>query len=331
MSDIGSDLLVLAELNPDVVVRCEHDDIRFGQTEQLVGNATLTLGSSGAITASAAAAQRVRVALCAVVGDDEAGRLSLEMLAGQGVATAAVVQRTGRSTGMTVVLSAASGDRALLTFPGTMGELRVGDVPLALLERARHLHVSSIFLQTGLHDGLAALLGHARARGTGTSLDPGWDPAQQWDAVLPLLPELDYLLPNRSEVLAIAGAAGSATTDPVDAAQLLAALGPTVVVKDGERGAIVADHRGVSRITAPRTEVSDSTGAGDNFDGGFLAAVLDGADAVTAARRGVASGSLSVRGWGGTGRHATRAEALRVGQELPVIGTPITVATKESR
>ena len=75
------DLLVLAELNPDVLVAAGDVDVRFGQVEQLVENATITLGSSGAITAVAAAAQGLRVAICAVVGDDQVGAWTTDMVA----------------------------------------------------------------------------------------------------------------------------------------------------------------------------------------------------------------------------------------------------------
>ena len=60
------DLLVLAELNPDVVVAADAP-LAFGQVEQLVERAAITLGSSGAITACAAAALGLRVAICGVV------------------------------------------------------------------------------------------------------------------------------------------------------------------------------------------------------------------------------------------------------------------------
>ena len=97
------DLLVLAELNPDVLVSSGDVDVRFGQVEQLVEKATITLGSSGAITACAAAAQGIRVAVCAVVGDDPIGEWTTEQLRGHGVDVSGVIRRPGRQTGMSIV------------------------------------------------------------------------------------------------------------------------------------------------------------------------------------------------------------------------------------
>ena len=90
------DVLVLAELNPDVLVSSGNVEVRFGQVEQLIDNATVTLGSSGAITACAVAAQGLRVAVCAVIGDDPIGEWTVDQLRGHGVDVSGVVRRPGR-------------------------------------------------------------------------------------------------------------------------------------------------------------------------------------------------------------------------------------------
>ena len=60
--------------------------------------------------------------------------------------------------------------------PGPSPTPRTGDVPPALLARARHVHVGSYFLQPGLAAELPALFRAAHAAGATTSLDPNWDP-----------------------------------------------------------------------------------------------------------------------------------------------------------
>lgn len=305
------DLLVLGELNPDVVVASGPGDLRFGQVEQLVDAASLTLGSSGAITASAAAAQGLRVAFIGVVGDDPAGALARDLLAAQGVDVSRVLVRTGLRTGMTVVLSAGDGDRALLTFPGTMGELSaadLGDAPVA-----RHVHVSSFYLQTALQPGLPAVYAQATARGATTSLDPGWDPAQRWTAIAPALAAVDYLLPNTAECTAIAGA-----PDALAAARILAARGPSVAVKQGGDGALLVSGAQAWELRSQPVVPVDTTGAGDSFNAGFIAGLLDDGDPRAALARAVASGTVAVGGWGGTGLLADRAAAVRGAAMLSV-------------
>lgn len=327
-NDRPYDLVVLAELNPDVVVACA-GPVQFGQVEQLVDRASLTLGSSGAITAAAAAALGLRVALCAVVGDDELAETTVGLLAATGVDVSGVVRRPGLRTGMTVVLSRPDGDRALLTFPGTMSELRGADLDVDRIAAARHVHVSSYFLQTSLQADLPAIFGFARAHGTTTSIDPGWDPTDGWSSLVPALEHADLLLPNAAECERIARALGR-DGSVVDAARAVQSCGPTVVVKLGADGAIAVSADDVLQVAARAVTPVDTTGAGDNFDAGFLSAVIAGRPVADALARGVACGSVSVGGWGGTGALATAAQADELASALTAF-TPLSDSRPEER
>jgi ribokinase len=322
------DLLVLAELNPDVLVAAGDVDVRFGQVEQLVENATITLGSSGAITAAAAAAQGLRVAVCAVVGEDQVGAWTTDLLADQGVDVSCVVRRAGRPTGMSVVITRPDGDRAILTFGGTMTELSAADVPHDRLRAARHVHASSFFLQQGLRADLPDLFGAARAAGATTTLDTGWAPEGEWAAVKPVLCQVDYLLPNAAECVELAAATGW-RRDGDDqevarsAAEALHEQGPAVAVKLGAAGGLVVARDGVTRVHGRAVAPVDTTGAGDCFNAGFIAGLLDGSTPAESLKRAVSSGAIAVTGWGGTGRLATRDEALRAAAGLTAERLPV--------
>ena len=306
---VDHDMLVLAELNPDVIVATE-SDVRFGQVEQLVDRAAITLGSSGAITACAAAALGMRVALCGVIGDDAAGAMTVELLEAHGVDVSGVIRRELAATGMTVVLTRNSGDRALLTFPGTMGDLRAEDVPSGLLDHARHVHVSSYYLQTGIRQGLAELFDSCRSAGRTTSLDTGWDPDERWVSVLDALHAVDVLLPNVEECTRIGEAAGL-DGGVLDVARALhRSSGATIALKLGAEGAAVVSADATSRIHTTPVVPVDTTGAGDNFNAGYLAAMLDGATPSESAARAAACGAISVQGFGGTGRLPGHDEAV---------------------
>ena len=160
------------------------DDVTpaFGQQEKLVDSMSLVVGGSASITAIAAARLGLRVALAAAIGDDAAGNFMLAELARAGVDTGGVTVRAQLPTGMTVALSRGE-DRAILTAEGAIPTLTAADVPLDLLSRARHVHVSSYFLlEQTLGPGLPALLAAARAAGASTSLDTNWDPSGAWGA-----------------------------------------------------------------------------------------------------------------------------------------------------
>jgi sugar/nucleoside kinase (ribokinase family) len=328
------DLLVLGDANPDVVLRGAPDVLTYGQAEREVAAATLTLGGSGALMARAAAMLGLRTAFVGLVGDDEAAALSLGMLTAVGVDVSGVRRDPAVATAMTVVFVRPGGDRAILTSPGALADFGPEHVDLALLERAGHVHAASAFLQPRLATALPDLLGRARRASATTSLDTNDDPAGRWvlDRAA-VLAEVDYLLPNEREAVALAygaygayGAEADAGGDPLQAARLLAGLGPTVVVKRGAGGASAVDtvagalREQHARLDAPGDlgDLADTVGAGDAFDAGFVAGLAQGHDLRGALRLAVAVGTLSTRGVGGASGQPTLAAAQRLAQHVVI-------------
>ncbi|GAA2331602.1 carbohydrate kinase family protein [Dactylosporangium salmoneum] len=307
------DVLVVGDANPDLVLR---GDVRprFGQEEQLLDAADLVLGGSAAITAAGCARLGLRTGLLAAVGADVFGAFVRERLAERGVELFVPGSAGATPTGLSVILSA-PGDRAILTLPGTIPALRPADVTDELLAAARHVHVASLFLQPGLHAGLAGVFTRARRLGVGTSLDTNWDPSGRWAALEEILAVTDVFLPNAAELLAVTGGDPAAADGPDEllreaavaaAAARLVSAGTTVVLKDGARGGR-AWWPGDGFTAAPGlpVDVVDTTGAGDSFNAGFLAARLAGRDAPEAVAWAAVAGSLSTRAAGGTAAQAT--------------------------
>jgi sugar/nucleoside kinase (ribokinase family) len=300
------DVLVLGEVNPDVIVRAADPTPSFGQVERLVDSIDLVIGSSSAIFACGVARLGLRTAIVGIVGDDPMGRFMLDAMRRRGVDVAGCrVDRTV-PTGASVILTTGA-DRAILTAPGTVPLLRDDDVPEALVGRARHLHIGSVFLLDALRPRLAARLAAARQVGLTTSADCNWDPRGTWDGGLwNILGETDVFLPNAGEATRIAG-----TEDVEAAARLLVAAGPRVVaVKCGADGAIAVARDGtLTRVPSLAVDAVDTTGAGDSFDAGFIAGFLAGLPVRDCLALGVAAGALSTLGIGGTASQPTLAEA----------------------
>lgn len=297
------DLLVLGDVNPDLVLAGGNVVPAFGQAEHVVDDAELTLGGSGAIMAAGAARLGLHVALAGVVGEDLFGVWARGQLAARGVNTTGVLQVPGARTGVSVILSGER-DRAILTHLGTIDALTVDLIDPALLGNARHVHVSSYFLQTALAPGLPGLLRQLRDRGATTSVDPNWDPAEAWDGgLLDLLRDVDVFLPNDMEVRRIAH-----TSDLDAALALLADRGGLVVAKAGADGAIAATREGIARAPARPTTVLDTTGAGDSFDAGFLAGWLGGRALEACLAVANACGALSCAALGGIDAQPTMDE-----------------------
>lgn len=309
-------VLVAGDANLDLILR---GDVvpRFGQAEQLAESGDLVLGGSASIVACGLARLGVPTSLVARVGDDAFGRRTLDLLAAAGVGTGAVEIDPDLPTGLSVILSTPQ-DRAILTVPGTIPTLDGAAVVAALGDPPagggdRHLHVASYFLQPRLAAALPEVLAAARRRGVTTSLDTNWDPSGRWTGLAAVLPHLDHLLPNLAELRAIATALGATPeADDVEAARYVARHGPHVVVKAGADGgwSVTPDGR-VTRQPGLVVEVVDTTGAGDSFDAGYLAAVAYGVDdEAERLRWATVAGSISTLGTGGTGRQATRDEVL---------------------
>jgi sugar/nucleoside kinase (ribokinase family) len=299
------DILVAGELNPDLIVSDPDLEPRFGQQETLVRSTELAIGSSSAIFACGAARLGLRVGFTGVVGDDEFGCFMRRSLSAAGVDGSAIIVDKAQRTGISVIL-ARGADRAILTHSGAIAALRADQVPSELLQRARHLHVASYFLQTALRPGLADLFARAQGLGLTTSLDTNWDPQETWAGLDDVFLATDVFLPNQAEALAICGAG-----DVNEALEQLSTRVPAGAIKLGARGALGWRAKQRLRVAAPSVAVVDTIGAGDSFDAGFVFGHLHDWPLERILRVATACGSLSTRAPGGTAAQPTLSEALK--------------------
>ena len=317
-ADAELDLLVIGDCNPDVLALGDDLTPDFGQHEKLVDSISLVVGGSAAITAVAAARLGLRVALAAAIGADQAGEFMLGQLAAEGVDIAAIVTRPDAATGMSIALAHGS-DRAILTATGAMTSLTADDVPRGMLSRVRHVHVSSYFLlEQSLGPGLSELFAAARKSGATTSLDTNWDPSGRWGGsqLRGVLTNTDVLVPNAEEAERLSGQPAVC-----DALSVLTAAGAAVVVKLGALGALCMDGPQPHRIHPPaglKGKFVDATGAGDCFNAGLIAGLLDGMRMPAAVGLGCATGSASTRGAGGTAAAPTMADVLALAETVRI-------------
>jgi sugar/nucleoside kinase (ribokinase family) len=297
------DILVAGEINPDLILSGDVEPV-FGQVEKLVDSAVLTVGSSSAILACGAARLGLKTAFIGLCGDDVFGRFMLDEMQRRSVDIENVIIRPGGSTGLSVILNSGV-DRAILTHPGLIPALKVEDIPVGLLLKARHLHIASYFLQADLQPGLPALFKRARALGLTTSLDTNWDPSETWTGLDDLLAVTDVFLPNESEALSI-----THTADVESAARSLARKTGMAVVKCGARGAVACRVDEILSAESISVNVVDTVGAGDTFDSGFLYGYLHGWDIAHSLRLACVCGALSTQRPGGISGQPFLEEAL---------------------
>lgn len=149
----------------------------------------------------------------------------------------------------------------------------------------RHLHIGELRTLQEHPD----LLGLARTAGMTISLDCGWD-AQLLDQgaeLAPLIDQVDVFLPNSDEAHRLAEAGLPDRTAPL------------TVVKCGAQGARATGADGWIHARTTPVPVIDATGAGDAFNGGFLAGWLTGAPLAECLRLGNRCGGAAVQADGG--------------------------------
>ena len=235
-------------------------------------------GGAPANVATGLARLGLRVGFRGVVGDDPFGRLLARRLGAEGVACAFRFA-PGHPTGLWFVALDALGERSFFSPNARFSaDKHVGpaDVDRALLARAAWLHCgSSAHVLPEGQAALRAAVVAARELGVLVSFDPNVR-LHLWDDVAPLRALCAEVLP-RCALAKVADDEAELCTgegDPERAAARLVEMGVGVACLTlGPRGALVRRGTDVLRVPAERVEAVDTTGAGDAFVAGFLAAV----------------------------------------------------------
>lgn len=289
-------ILVVGELNVDLILNKIQAFPQVGK-ELIADEMDMCLGSSAAIMAANSAAMGVDTTFCGVVGEDYFGDFILHELKRKSVNCRHITRVSDYKTGCTLILNYGQ-DRANVTYQGAMNALRVGDIPLDGQAVYQHLHVSSLFLQKGLLQGIEQILINARAAGMTTSLDLQWDPAEEWAFdYARCLPHVDVFMPNEAELLALTKA-GSISS----AIEKIRPYLNTLALKMGRNGSMGIS--GAQQFTVPAFEVPhfvDAIGAGDSFNAGFIQKYISGAPLEECLRAGNLMGALNTTAAGGTG------------------------------
>jgi sugar/nucleoside kinase (ribokinase family) len=305
------DVCVIGEINPDLILYGLPKELE-PEREFLIDGFSLTLGSSSAIFAHNLAALGTSVGMISKIGSDPLGKIALDRLAAGGVDITQVRTSRDTPTGLSVILTR-GGQRVILTYPGTMFELRYEDLDFDSIYSARHLHISSYFLHRGLRPRIAEIFRDAKAKGLTTSLDTNDDPEDKWDdrdELIRVFSFVDTLFVNEREAKKL-----TRTDDASKALAKLAQAVKRVVVKLGAKGASVRQGSAEWRSPALAVQVVDAVGAGDSFDAGYIHCLLRGNDEEKCLEYANAAGALSTTKAGGTEAFRDRAGVAKFFRE----------------
>ncbi|MBR1878011.1 MAG: carbohydrate kinase family protein [Paludibacteraceae bacterium] len=305
------DIIALGELNVDLILNQIEGQPEIGK-EKFAKQMTLTLGSSTAIFAANAAALGARVAFCGMIGNDSFGDLVETSLQQKGVDTRYLIRQDKYATGATICMSYDE-DRANLTYQGAMDFMSLADINPEVFKSAKHIHISSIFMQGGVKRDLMKILELCKANGVTTSLDTQWDPVEQWDldykAVLPLL---TVFMPNETELKFL-----THSTKLDEAIEKIRPYTNAAVIKCGSRGSLLMRQGKPDRIQKAllNKNVVDCIGAGDSFNSGFITRLAAGDPLELCQQYGNMTGAVNTTAAGGTTAFTSREEVERIGRE----------------
>jgi ribokinase len=302
-------LLVVGDLMVDTVVKVAREPT-WGADQ----NSTITrrVGGQGANTAAWLAWKGVPVSLLATCGHDQEGQWALGQLDAMGVM--AHVERVDGNTGLCVVIVDGDGERTMFSDAGANVRAANDVSPTwdsALnLSMDRHVHLSGYFLD---RDPILAARILDACVDTGASVTVSLDAsalpatAAHRSAVTSLLPRLDVLLGTVNELAALLPAEPAGIPLRMDAVDVAgrwreqAGFRGVVVVKEGAAGASADAGTGTHRAPAQVGSVVDTTGAGDAFAAGFLAAwTLDPLDLDAALVSGIDVATVAIGTVGGS-------------------------------
>ncbi len=277
------------------------DDLIFSGLERLpepgeevrTDHFTSTIGGGAVITAVAAARRGLRVTVMSALTDAAVARLKGEKVAVRNL------RKPGEPGAISAALSTST-ERSFVTFNGSNAKLEprlareLNAIASSTSARGRPDHIHLAFYP---HDCATwtHIVSRLRLRGITTSWDFGWNEPLTTDRGLTtLLDALDFVFVNEMEAMLYTGEL--TLTDAITHWRRRSSI---VIVKLGPDGSVWVSPKGDIHRGAPRVKVVDTTGAGDAFNGGFLAAWLRGGTPTQCLAAGNAAGAAATREPGG--------------------------------
>jgi len=291
------DVFCVGQLVCDILVS-PVTGVDFTVDTQDVDTISMKPGGDCLNTAAALSKLGCKVAFSGKIGDDMMGGFLKNTLIDSGIDIRSLSVAKTEGTSSVIVAVNPAGERTFLYCSGANGTFGYEDIDLSLIGQAKAVHVGGTF-KLPLFDGAGAarLFKAAKDAGKQTSMDNTWDVTGRWlDTIRPCFPYLDYYMPSYGEARLIAGCDG-----PEEIAGRLLAEGVShVVLKMGRRGGFYKDADQKFYFPAFDVPVKDTTGAGDCFVAGFLAALLRREPPEDAARLAAACSAFCIQSLGAT-------------------------------
>ncbi|MCQ2507701.1 MAG: carbohydrate kinase family protein [Dorea sp.] len=260
----------------------------------------MTTGGDALNEATILARMGKRVQLETVIGKDKAGEFLVDHCRKNQIHIEDHCLRDDLSTGINLVLVTEDGERHFVTNPhGSLRALELSDIQMPFPESAKIICFASVFVFPKIKTKeLELLFSQAKKQGKILCADMTTCKNQETlEDMAPAFRYLDYLIPNAKEAMLL-----TRTETVEEAGQALLAAGVRhVVIKNGKEGCLIFEKDGMKKVASVPSEACiDTTGAGDSFVSGFLAALLENKSVEACAAFGNECGRRAVEVVGAT-------------------------------
>jgi len=300
-----SQVMVIGDACVDMVIRLpDHKS----DTPDLKNSVPQLQGGGSAANVSVALVRLgVDVAMAGTVGDDGYGSWVRDELSREGVNVQGVVSARNAFTPMVIALIEPGGERLIYVWPHTGGahvQLQKNNIDQELLTSVSWMHTSGICLrESPARESVLYSMKKAHEKGVTVSLDlnlrlESWDLSETTRRTFEQAVDLsDIVFGNgKEEIMPFTN-----TDSTEDGAKYLCNGKNIIVARQGKKGVLVVTPNEKYRVSAFKTQVVDTLGAGDAFNGGFIAACLAGNSVKEAARWGNAVAALKIGKTGARG------------------------------
>jgi len=289
--------------NSPAIVSLGEPLIEFNRPKEGDGRTWLQgFGGDSQNVAIAAARQGATAGYLTSVGQDWMGDAFLDLWKTEGVDASRVMRHPTAPTGVSFVTHGAAGHKFDYLRKNSAASLMTPETLAAdYIAGAKFFHLSAIgqAISEGARLTCAAAIAAARKAGVKVSYDTNlrlrlWELDQARQVIDATIAQCDIALPSLDDSQQLTG-----LTAPDSIADYYLGLGaPLVALKMGAEGSLIATKDRRTRVPPFKVEAVDATGAGDTFDGAFLARLLAGDMPDVAARYANVAAALSTTGYG---------------------------------
>ncbi len=275
-------------------------------TSQPLEDVALAPGGNSINTAIALARLGVSVRIASAVGNDRFGQFLRDRVRAEGIDDAGLATLPGAKTSTSIVLVESTGERRFLHLRGVSALFSGNNLDWGSAEASRIFHYASALAMPAFDEAsLGPAFKRAHTLGCATSINICWDVRGRWLKTLqPALAYTDFIFPNREEGRQLTG-----ESEPAAIAHRLREFGvKSVIVKLGAGGCYVESPEGAFTSPGIAVQPVDTTGAGDCFAAGFLAAICRHQSLPEAARYANATGAFATLGLGAADSAPTAAQ-----------------------